>query len=200
MAIKKQLTRAEEKELKAMMKEDAQAAAPPEKIDAIKGSARELYKHINEVVQLSESLEKAKAEVKRITEQVLPPLMDEAAITALKLADNLTLERGEAVFASISKANALEAANWLEENGHGAIVKFAFTIPLEKGDTKMEKLVRKTLKAAKIGYEESCSVHPQTLTAFVKESLEAGRTLPDSIAVHVQPIVKLKMAKAKGAK
>lgn len=174
----------------------AQTPAPPaDKLEAITVAAGQLRELQLRGEELNQSLEKISSEQRRLAEQVLPALMDEAQITQLRLEDGATLSREDAVFASIAKADANAAAGWLVKNGYGSIVKAAFLIPVEKGDVRLQARVRNLLRKAKIAYEETSTVHNQTLRAFAKESVAEGRALPDSIKVHIQPTVKLALRK-----
>lgn len=184
----------------ALLAEDA-AATPiaPDTLARIREQAVLLDKLERDARELTQQAEECEKEARRIAETVLPQLMDEAGLPAIELDDDTRIERGEDVYASISAANAADATAWLEKNGYGAIVKFGFVIPVDKGDTKLADHIRGVLTKARIGYEEKGGVHAATLTAFVKEALTAGRPLPKSITHHVQPRVRVKKAKKKRA-
>lgn len=183
-------------QLDAMIAEDAAAQqASPDTLARITSAAIELQVLEARTKQLEAETEETKREARRLAEQVLPSLMDEAGVPFLGLEDGSKVERTEAVFASIVKDNAREATQWLEENGYGALVKNGFTIAVDKGDVKLAAKVRKVLEKAGLPFEEQCGVHPQTLVAFVKESLSQGRELPKTITYHVQPKVVIKQPK-----
>lgn len=183
-------------QLDTMIVEDAAAQqASPDVLAQITTAAAELQVLEARAKQLEEQTEETKREARRLAEQVLPSLMDEAGVPFLGLEDGSKLERTDAVFASIAKDNAREATQWLEDHGYGALVKNGFTITVDKGDVKLAAKVRKALQKAKLPFEEQCSVHPQTLVAFVKESLLQSRKLPKTITYHVQPKVVIKQPK-----
>lgn len=176
----------------------ADADAPevkPDMLARIVSTAEEMRLTQAKADELTAKAAECTAAVKRLSEEVLPSLMDEAGVKQLALEDDYSLERGENVYSSISAANAPAAAAWLEKNGYGAIIKARIGIEFEKGDTKMIAAVVKALKSVKANYDLREGVHPQTLRAFVRESLEVGRKLPASIAVHIQPVVSLKPPK-----
>lgn len=173
------------------------AAPPQDKLDAITLAVSQM-RHLQDLsAQLTADLATVTTEARRIAEQVLPALMDEAGLASLRLDDGATLTREDAVYASIAQADAADAAAWLVQNGYGAIVKAAFQIPVGKGDTKLQVRIRTLLGRAKVDYEETSSVHPQTLRAFARESVAEGRNLPASIKVHIQPTVKLAVPKVR---
>ena len=184
----------------ALLAEDA-AATPvaPDTLARIREQAVLLDKLERDARELTQRAEECEKEARRISEHVLPQLMDEAGLPAIELDDDTRIERGEDVYASISAANAPDATAWLEKNGYGAIVKFGFVIPVDKGDTKLAAHIRGVLEKARIGYEEKGGVHAATLTAFVKEAIGIGRPLPPSITHHVQPRVRVKKANQRAA-
>ncbi len=150
-----------------------------------------------------ELLERESEALKRqelaLAQDVLPQLMDEAGVPYMGLDDDTRLERTEAVYASISGANANDATVWLEKNGYGAVIKSQFVVPVEKGDTKLMAHIRRVLEREKIMFDENSSVHPKTLQSLVRERLEQGKPVPPCITYHKQPVVVLKAEKKKRA-
>jgi hypothetical protein len=139
-------------------------------------------------------VEEWKGIVRRLREQTLPALLDEAQVSSLGLqdADGTVVEKGEEVYASISKDNARAAARWLDANGYGALIKSEIVVEAPRGDRDTALAAMKALAKAHIAYEERAGVHPQTLKAFVRESLAEGRTLPATITYHTVPVAELK--------
>jgi len=180
----------------ALLAEDA-ATLPvvPDMLARIMATAHEMVKLEREAQEALDRSEKLSKDARRLAETVLPQLMDEAGLPAIELDDDTRIERGDDVYASVSAANAPAATAWLEENGYGSIVKFGFTIPIDKGDTELADKVRATLTDAAIPFEEKGGVHANTLTAFVKESLEKHRALPEAITYHIQPRARLRKVK-----
>ncbi len=171
--------------------------ADPELVKRIWETARELYRKLKEIAKLTAELEDATAEVRRLQETVLPDMLSQAQTKELTSETGVKLEKKDKVYASISKENEGPANAWLEKQGFGALIRSSFEIPLDKGDTKTRKLLRALLKKAKVAFAEKSSVHHQTLLAFVRESIEKARQLPESIKYHVQPIVEIKLPKTK---
>lgn len=178
-----------------MIAEDADQAPPPDVLARLNGHAQELEQHYTRLAQASLVAEDATKQIQRIETEVLPSLMDEAHTKKITLDGGVQFERAERVFASVSKANAAKAAAWLIKAGYGSIVKMGFNIEVPKGDVKLQTKIKGILAKAKIKFGELTGVHPQTLLAFVKESLEAGRKLPSEISVHTQGVVKVTFPK-----
>lgn len=180
-------------------RDSAERPAPSaDKLEAISTAAGQLLDLHAQQQVLEDKGALLAGEVLRLTQTVLPALMDEAGVPKLTLEDlGIDLARVDEVYASISKADANAAADWLVANGYGSIVKTAFTIPVDKGDLKLQAKIRSLLVKARIGFEELASVHSGTLRAFAKESVEQGRKLPAAIKVHIQPTVKVGKKKAR---
>jgi hypothetical protein len=186
--------------LAEIAKEEGIDQTTVELTDRIWESARDLYRRQREIVRLAALIEKEVAEIKRLSETVLPEMMDEAQTKEMTSESGFKLIKANKVYGNISKENETAAHAWLEANKYGSIIKFGFVIPIEKGDAKLAKAVRALLKKAKLAFEEKSSVHFQTLQAFIRESVEQARALPKSITYHVQPVVEIKIPKAKKTK
>jgi hypothetical protein len=173
----------------------ASAAPSTDMLARITTAAHALLELKAQEIALETQLAELKKQIMEMEFNTLTSLMDEAGVPMLALDEGQQLVRGEEVYASISKANAAAAAAWLIAHGYGAIVRTKVLVELEKEDTELLDLTRSALDKAHIGYEESSAVNAATLRAFVKERLEAGTELPDSISVHVQPRVTVKEIK-----
>lgn len=186
-------------DLAAMMLEDAQPSAPaPDKLAVIIDTAHRLQAKQREMVRVGEILGKLATEAEDLEFNILPGLMDEASLKDFTLDDGTTIERTEEVYASISKDNAPTACAWLDKHGYGDIVKSGFIVVVPKGPnaSKIATSIRILLTKAKLVFEHSVTVHPQTLKAFVKESIKQSRKLPVTISVHQKPRALLKEPKA----
>lgn len=175
----------------------ADKQARPDTLALITTAADELRRATAAENALAYQFETACAETKRLREAVLPPLMDEAGVKELSLDDGTRLVRTDEVYASVSKANLPKAAEWLEANGYGALVKSKITIEFERGDKKTADTATAVLTKAKIGFDNSFAINVATLKSFCKESLANGVKLPLSINVHEQATVTLKTPKVK---
>jgi hypothetical protein len=84
------------------------------------------------------------------------------------------------------------AIAWLVDEGHGGVVKNEIKVELDRGeDTRADALIA-LLRADGFEVDARKYVHPGTLSALVKELLEAGKIIPtDVINVHDRKVVKL---------
>lgn len=166
--------------------------AKPDQLARIIAAAADLREASAKVTCLEDELLEAKAVEKRLEEEILPTLMDEAGVKDLSLDTEDRLVRGEDVYASVSQENMPKAVAWLVKNNMAAIVKANILIPLTQGDIKTQQMIAGLLTKAKVKFAINNSIHPQTLKAFARESVAEGRKLPAQIAVHIQPVVHIK--------
>jgi hypothetical protein len=147
-------------------------------------------------------MEEWKGVVRRLREQTLPALLDEAQVSSLGLqdADGTIVEKSEEVYASLSKDKAPAACAWLDEHGYGALIKSEVVVEAPRGDRQTAIAAMNALRKAKVSFVERSTVHPQTLKAFVRESLAEGRVLSPDITYHTVPVVDLKAKRAKKKK
>jgi hypothetical protein len=186
--------------LAEIAKQEGIDQAPPELTARIWETARELYRRQTEVARLTARIKMETEEITRLSENVLPEMMSEAQTKEMTSTTGVKLVKADKVYGNISKENEPAAHAWLEANKFGSIIKFGFSIPVEKGDVKLAKMVRALLKKAKLAFEEKSSVHYQTLQAFIRESVEQARKLPSSITYVTKPVVEIKLPKAKKTK
>lgn len=192
---------AEQAELDRMLLEDqiADETAAPDKLAVIVDKAHELQGVKRRIAQAEAEVERLNKERETLEFGVLPALMDEARLREFTLDDGYKILRDEAVFVSLSKDNAPTACAWLTKHGYGAIVKTQFEIVIPKGPEapKVAAFVRTLLAKNKLEFQYSQGVHPQTLKAFVKESIEQCRKLTPTISVHQKPRAQLIEPKSK---
>lgn len=150
------------------------------------------------LARAEEQVQLAKAALENIKNRRFPDLMQEAGQKLIKTENNLIVELKDVVRASIPEIRRPEAHGWLEEHGHGDVVKYELKADLGKGDEARKKaaLIQEfcaTLGVAANGKE---AVHPQTLAALVKEMMAAGIEFDQQLfGVFVAKETKIKVAK-----
>lgn len=139
-----------------------------------------------EVEDLESILKNRKADLRRVSDELLP----EAMLAAGGLLE-LRLESGEKIAVtplyggSISEANRNAAHDWLRSNGHDDLIKHEIAVSLGKGEDADARAVTAALQGLGVPFRDQERVHPQTLKAFVREQTEAGVDLPDVLGAFV---------------
>lgn len=139
------------------------------------------------------SLDEAKRNLRRINENLLPDAMTEIGMQKFTLSDGTSIDIKEAIRASISEANRPAAYQRLKEQGHEAIIRKSITITFSPGEENIYEKVIEFLDINDIDYDGRSVIHPQTLTAWVKNQLREGNPVPEEIAYYEQRISKVKV-------
>lgn len=143
------------------------------------------------VAELEALLNKAKEEYKDLSERLVPELMDQIGMGEFKTTSGLKIKIDETIRASIPKVKAPFAFAWLKEHGHAAMIKRVVKVAFGKGEDDKADELHKQL-SEKFEVEDDASVHPSTLSAFVREKLRDGEEVPlDLFGVHRQRISKI---------
>lgn len=145
-------------------------------------AVRTLEKLRTEETALSEALKEKSAAVRRMSEEVIPAMLNELGVSSLELTSGAVVSTKMQLSASIPKSEkALAAYEWLERNGCSDIIKSSVTL-----DFGREHAIEAQGLAERLGAEYgsvaavtlSDKVHPSTLKATLKELLKQGVDVP----------------------
>mgnify|MGYP001595535252 CR=1 FL=1 len=129
-----------------------------------------------------EATKRLNAEITKLETDLIPALMASAGgIEKFKLEDGREVALRDELYASITEANRPGAFAWLEEHGHGDVIKDELKIMLGRGDTakaRAESLIAKAEAEGITDYSRKRVVAPNTLQALLKEQLAEGVEVP----------------------
>jgi hypothetical protein len=131
-----------------------------------------------EVERAEERLKMAKEVARIIREETIPSAMQELGLQNIVLDTGQSVKVVQDVYASIPESQKLQAHNWLDGNGFGGLIKVDVIVPFSKGEKKeAEELA---WRIGNMGYNTTYkeSIHAQTLKAFLREQLSAGKDVP----------------------
>ena len=171
------------------------------RIRASAAMARDLEKTITD---LEERTKMEKEVLRRIYHHDLPDLMFEAGVDKVGLPAEGNLPAMIATLGPFYQANIAaawpepkrEAAfTWLDDNGHGDLIKTQVSVSLPREARDEAKKLISLLKDYHPEIKQS--VHSGTLTAWLREQIENGEEMPplDVIGGNVGQVVKLKERK-----
>lgn len=130
-----------------------------------------------EITKIEATLAAKQAQLKAIREGSLPLALTEVGMTKFTLTggSQITLKTG--YVASITEANRQAAHEWLEAHGHGSIIKHEIKIVFGKGEEAWARKFLRDLSNRKrpLRFDRKDAVHPQTLGAFVRETIAAAK-------------------------
>lgn len=148
------------------------------------------------VARLEEELAEAKEHLRQLSENIMPELMEQAGMEEFSTKDGLSIKISEKIRGSIPKGNEAPAFRWLDENGHGNLIKRQFMIDFGKDQEKLVRKFEADLKRRKtpLNVSTKMSVHPSTLQSFIKDQLEAGVQIPlDTFGAYRQRFSKIEV-------
>lgn len=192
---------------KAMLSEPAAPvpAAPKDKLDAVRAAVAEVRDLRVQKASLEERAKEIGRAIYEAEHKTLPELFDAAQMTKIGLepAGNLpgfVAEVAPYYHANISadwpEEKRAEAFGWLTKKKHGDLIKTQITVELGRGTEKIRKKVEAFLKKNKIPYGNVLTVPWNTLTAFVKTEVAAGRAVPlDTLGATIGRVVTIKPVK-----
>ena len=132
----------------------------------------------DEVKTMEENLKKKKEAADKISQQVIPEIMEEMKMKTMKLQDGSGIEIKKIYGATIPIDKKEGAYQWLRENDLGDLIKNEVTVSFGRGeDNKANEYA--SLAQSK-GYQPSqkLKVEPMTLKALYRERVEARQDLP----------------------
>lgn len=161
---------------------------PDDSAQGITRLARTQVQIENEIAELERQLSEKREKLRKVQEDLLPSCFETAgAIRSMKLAEGWEIEITKFVACNITKENQPNAHAWLRAHNFGSLIKRTVAASFGKGEDKKAQALIKTLQTRKVPFTAKEAVHPSTLAAFVRESIGAGRALPETIEVHTLP-------------
>lgn len=167
-------------DLENMMMSDV-ADQKEEKEEQVKKKLGELSKMINDMELLENQISDVKKTLNTLNEQHsllsnvrIPDLFDEIGLSQVKLPDGSSVEIKRKYAATITAANAHACLKWLNEHGHGSLIKHDVAVSLKKEEKEEYKELIKGLCELGVTFKDKKYVHHSTLAAFVKGMMESG--------------------------
>lgn len=161
------------------------------------GKISTLYQKMSNVLQIISQLEARlsfeKECLKKITDYELPSAMAEAGCKKFTTEDGFTLEIKPFYTAKISDENREKCFEWLKNNHLDGLIKHQISTSFNRQEGELAKKVVEILDSIGVSYTDKESVHPQTLNAFVKERIEAGKDIPQTMfGVYIGQTTKIR--------
>ena len=166
-------------ELQQMFVEDA-----PQQVNEL-NNAETLSSHVLELQKLEdeikideERLSQKKAQADKLSQQVIPEIMDSMKLKTMKLKDGSAIEVKEIYSATIPLDKREGAFNWLRNNDLGDLIKNEITVSF--GRNEDNKASEYANLAESNGYQpvQKLKVEPMTLKALYRERVEKELDLP----------------------
>lgn len=143
--------------------------------------------------ELEDRVREQKYIVQEFETKLIPEKCNELGLKSFVLDNGLKFELVRDYQASIPKEKTHQAYTWLESNGYADLIKTTVETRFGRGELEQARSLMDTLNN-QLGVlaELKESVHHSTLKAFVRERMEEGEQLPDSISVFETYKVKIR--------
>ncbi len=158
--------------------DDFKAPPPTDGLKQLSLLAADLTEAETEVAKAKDVLEKATAAVSLIAEKNIPALMDTLEIEEFITKGGLKITIKSTIRASIPAAKKATAMAWLDDNGHGGMVKRTVVIGFSRDEEEAAKKLRIDLEKQFENVAEDRKVEPSTLRAFIADQLANGHEVP----------------------
>lgn len=170
----------------------AESLPQPQDVIASLNDAITRYRSLRgEVDQLRGELDEKTEALKRVMENELPDLMEQAGFSEYVTSDGLKVQVTETIRANISKDRQEPAFQWLKDNGAVSLIEPSIIVRLPKGVPtdeceRMANAVGSVLEQENrtgqaYPYALEHKVHASTLSAWVREKLRQGVELPHEL-------------------
>lgn len=158
------------------------------------GFADRISEHQANIARLEALLEKERNALKELSEIDVPKFMDNMD-GQWALDDGRTVVIKTRIHAGIKKDgdDAPRAYKWLEDNGHGALIKNVCLVDFTREQWEDARKLFEELRTRGMNVKRDRGVHHMTLTSWVKKELEKGTALPfDLLGIHKAQETKIK--------
>lgn len=145
------------------------------------------------VATKEEELKAAKAEVTRLSENVIPPIMEKLGIAELKMDDGAVVTVGEEMQGRQLTGKHVAALKWLRDNDLGGLIKTEVVVPFAAGSEGDADQLIERLQGEDIAASKGVVVNAASLKASIKRKLEEGVDVPvDTLGIHQKTVTKVK--------
>jgi hypothetical protein len=149
----------------------------------------------SEINGLEDQLKRKKAELMQMNDAIVQ-LMDQRGVKEIKLTNGDAVSYKEFYRGTITKEKESDAFSWLEENGHGDLIKNIVSIRFGKGENDNAAKLIEDLEQNGLAPDQKRKVEPMTLNAFIGEQIKSGKALPtDTFGIWMGNKVKIKRGK-----
>ena len=165
--------------LEKMFIEDApQQVNELNNVESLSSHVLELQKLEDEIKMDEEKLTRKKQQADKLSQQVIPEIMDSMKLKTMKLRDGSAIEIKEIYSATIPLDKKEGAFNWLRNNDLGDLIKNEITVSF--GRNEDNKASEYANLAESNGYQpvQKLKVEPMTLKALFRERVEKDLDLP----------------------
>ena len=166
-------------DLQKMFVEDA-----PQQVNNL-NNAETLSSHVLELQALEdeikldeERLSRKKEKADKLSQQVIPEIMESMKMKTMKLRDGSSIEIKEIYSATIPKDKQEGAFNWLRNSDLGDLIKNEITVSFGRNEDNKAREYANLAESNGYQPQQKLKVEPMTLKALYRERVEGKQDLP----------------------
>jgi len=149
----------------------------------------------SEILSLEDQVKRKKAELLQMNDAIVQ-LMEQRGVKEIKLTSGDAVSYKEIYRGSITREKETEAFGWLEDNGHGDLIKNIVSVRFGKGENDNASRLIEDLEQNGLAPDQKRKVEPMTLNAFIGEQIKTGKDIPtETFGVWMGNKVKIKRGK-----
>lgn len=153
--------------------------------------ARRQMRLEDRIAELKDELKKLESKLRHISEVELPEALSSAGVSEITLQNGAKIEVKKAYYPSITRANEEAAYRWLEEHGHGSLLKTAVTLVFAAGEDPVGMIDE--LEGRGLSPSAKRSIHTGQFRAWARRQIEdEGSEVPPCISLHIADQAKIK--------
>lgn len=140
--------------------------------------AKDQFAAEQEVAEADAALKAAKAKLRDIAERDIPELMATIGVSEFSTTSGLKIKIRRVIRASIPVAKRPTAYRWLDDHGEGGMIKRSVLVGFNRDQQDEARSLLDDLRKKFENVREDQKVEPSTLRAWIREQLDAGKTIP----------------------
>ena len=166
-------------DLQKMFIEDApQQVNDLSNAETLSGHVLELQKLEDEIKMDEERLSRKKEQADKLSQQVIPEIMESMKMKTMKLRDGSAIEIKEIYSATIPLDKRDGAFNWLRNNDLGDLIKNEITVSFGRNEDNKAREYANLAEGNGYQPQQKLKVEPMTLKALYRERVEKKLDLP----------------------
>ena len=146
--------------------------------ESLSGHVLELQKLEDEIKMDQEKLDRKKEQADRLSQQVIPEIMESMKLKTIKLRDGSAIEIKEIYSATIPVDKRDGAFNWLRNNDLGDLIKNEITVSFGRNEDNKAREYANLAESNGYQPQQKLKVEPMTLKALYRERVEKDLDLP----------------------
>lgn len=179
--------------LDALLDDEDSKELDASKLGTLARLCNEMTNKQDAIADAEEALKELKQQFRDFNEVAIPELMEQLGFEKITLTDGRQVAVSESIQCSIPAPQRNNAYKWMDNNGHGDLIKTKIVENFDRGEKAQAEKVFDQLSAMGLHPQLSESVHPQTLKAWLRTEMGEGRTPPDDLfKIHVHKVTKVK--------